>query len=128
MELLSRYNTAVDEGYPDAVADCFTADGYINGRSGHSIGTEELKLIGTKASPTYQARHVLSNILIAGRSEKGIADVRSHLFFYEVRPSGMTFVCSGIYTDVVVKDHGEWRFKSRVMTPAIGEVWPGQKL
>lgn len=129
LELLSRYNVAADEGDPEGVADCFTPDGFINGRSGHSIGHAELSKIGLKPTAEYQPRHIVTNSLIRGRAgESDVADVRSHLLFYEVTPSGMRFVASGIYTDVAVKVGGEWKFRSRVMTPAVGGTWPGQRL
>ena len=57
-------------------------------------------------------RHIVSNILISGRpAEKNVADVKSHLLFYEVKPEGFNFKTSGIYTDVVEKVNGSWKFR-----------------
>lgn len=129
MELLSRYNVAVGEGLPDDVAACFTEDGYVNGKNGLSVGHAALRRIGLLATPERKLRHIISNTLIRPRTgEPDVADVRSHLLYYEVTPAGIDFKASGIYTDVVVKTEGGWKFRSRVMTPALGGAWPGQKL
>ena len=129
MDLLSRYNVAVGEGHPDDVAACFTENGYVNGKNGLAVGHSALRKIGLLATPERKLRHIISNTLIRPRAaEPGVADVRSHLLYYEVTPSGIDFKASGIYTDVVVKIEGEWKFRSRVMTPTLGATWPGQTL
>ncbi|HJO69626.1 MAG TPA: nuclear transport factor 2 family protein, partial [Rhodospirillales bacterium] len=62
-------------------------------------------------------RHVVSNVLITeSKGDAGTAHVKSHLFYYEVTPDGFYFKTSGIYTDVVVRAEGTWKFRSRVMT------------
>lgn len=128
-DLLSRYNQAVGEGHPEEVAACFVEDGYVNGRNGLSRGHEQLRKIGLLATKACQLRHIVNNTLIRARAgEANVADVRSHLFYFEVTAAGFTFKASGIYTDVVVRIDGEWKFRSRVMTPTIGETWPGQVL
>lgn len=129
LELLSRYNQAVGEGDPEGVAACFTEDGYINGKNGYSQGPAQLRKIGLLATPERQLRHIVSNSIITARAETTeMADVRSHLLYFEVTSGGITFLASGIYTDVVAKIDGEWKFRSRVMTPAVGGTWPGQTL
>ena len=129
LELLSRYNVAVGEGRPDDVAACFTEDGYVNGKNGYSAGHEALRKIGLLATPERQLRHIVNNTIIRARAgEPDVADVRSHLLYFEVTAAGIEFKASGIYTDVVVKRDGEWKFRSRVMTPSVGGTWPGQKL
>ena len=117
MELFARYSHAVDGGDPDGVAHCFFDDGTFRGRSGFFVGCEELRKLGMTMTSALLPRHIVSNILISGRSaEKNVADVKSHLLFYEVTPAGFNFKTSGIYTDIVEKVNGSWKFRSRVMT------------
>jgi hypothetical protein len=117
MELITRYNHAVDGGDADGVADCFVENGTFRGRSGNFAGRSEIKKLGMTVTPALLPRHIVSNILITGRAgNANIADIKSHLFFYEVTPAGFHFKTSGIYNDVVVKIDGQWRFQSRVMT------------
>jgi hypothetical protein len=117
MELFARYSHAVDGGDPDGVADCFFDDGTFRGRSGFFPGRQELRKLGMTMTSACLPRHIVSNILITGRSgHKNVADVKSHLLFYEVKPEGFNFKTSGIYTDVVEKVDGSWKFRSRVMT------------
>lgn len=129
LELLSRYNQAVGEGDPEGVAACFTDDGYVNGKNGYSQGHAQLRKIGLLATAERQLRHIVTNTIITARAETtAVADVKSHLLYFEVTSAGITFLASGIYTDVVAKVDGEWKFRSRVMTPAVGGTWPGQRL
>lgn len=129
LELLSRYNVAVGEGRPDDVAACFTEEGYVNGKNGLSVGHAALRRIGLLATPERQLRHIVNNTIIRARaSEPGVADVRSHLLYFEVTAASIELKASGIYTDVVVRQDGEWKFRSRVMTPSVGGTWPGQKI
>lgn len=117
LELISRYNHAIDGGDPDGVGDCFVADGTFQGRSGFFSGRVELRKLGMTATAALLPRHVVSNVVITGRKgNPALADVKSHLFYYEVTPAGFNFKTSGVYTDVVEKSGGEWKFKSRVMT------------
>ena len=68
-------------------------------------------------------RHIVSNILVTPHAtEADVAEVRSHLLFYEVMPSNIHFKTSGVYTDVVVKVDGAWKFRSRLMTLDAPEV------
>lgn|ERR1043166_1626586 len=129
LELLSRYNQAVGEGDPEGVAACFTEDGYVNGKNGFSKGHEQLRKIGLLATAERQLRHIVNNSIIRARTGMSdTADVKSHLLYFEVTSAGIELKASGIYTDVVVKIDGEWKFRSRVMTPTIGKTWPGQVL
>jgi len=117
MELIAQYNHAIDGGDPDGVADCFVESGTFEGRSGYFAGRQELRKLGMTAGPALLPRHIVSNVLISGRSnEPGVADIKSHLFFYEVTPAGFNFKTSGVYADVVEKIDGAWKFRSRVMT------------
>jgi uncharacterized protein (TIGR02246 family) len=117
MELITRYNHAVDGGDPDGVADCFVEDGRFEGRSGLFIGRTEIRRLGMTVTSALLPRHIVSNILIElSRTERDVAHVKSHLFFYEVTPNGFHFKTSGIYTDVVVRRDEGWKFRSRRMT------------
>lgn len=126
-ELIARYNHAIDGGRPEAVADCFVDDGTFRGRSGFFSGRRELMKLGTTATSALLPRHVVSNVLIRGREhDPQVADVTSHLFYYEVTPKGFYFKTSGIYTDVVERTGDGWRFRSRVMTLDVARVPEGE--
>ena len=117
MELIWRYNHAIDAGDADGVADCFVPEGTFTGRSGHFAGRAELRKLGQTWRATLYPRHIVSNILITPRpGETDAADVKSHLFFYEVMAQGFHFKTSGIYTDHVVKTPEGWKFRARLMT------------
>ena len=117
MELIWRYNHAIDDGDADGVADCFVPDGMFEGRSGEFVGRAQLRKLGMTWKETLYPRHIVSNILVTAHpTEAGVAEARSHLFFYEVMASGFHFKTSGLYTDVVVKTGGAWKFRSRLMT------------
>ena len=117
MELITRYNHAVDGGNPDGVAACFLEDGKFEGISGRFVGHTELRKLGMTVTPARLPRHIVSNILIElSPNEKDVAHIKSHLFYYEVTPKGFYFKTSGIYTDVVVRRNGQWKFRSRLMT------------
>ena len=116
MELLARYSHAIDDGDADGVAGCFVPDGVFKGRSGTFVGHAEIRKLGMTWKETLYPRHVVSNILVTAHpTDSGVADVRSHLFFYEVMPAGFHFKTSGVYKDVVVKTNGTWKFRSRLM-------------
>ena len=116
-ELIARYNHAIDGGDPDGVAACFVSDGTFQGISGFFAGHAELRKLGMTLTEALIPRHMVSNVVIT--EEDGGADaaqVKSHLFYYEVTPDGFYFKTSGVYTDVVVRIDGAWKFRSRVMT------------
>lgn len=116
-ELIARYNHAIDGGDPDGVAACFVPDGTFQGRSGFFSGHAELRKLGMTITPALIPRHIVSNILITSAGEDpNTAQIKSHLLYYEITPNGFYFKTSGVYTDVVVKVGGDWRFRSRVMT------------
>ena len=117
MELIWRYNHAIDSGDADGVADCFVEDGVFKGRSGEFIGRANLRKLGMTWRKSLYPRHIVSNILVTPHAtDSNVAEVRSHLLFYEVMPSNIHFKTSGVYTDVVVKVDGAWKFRSRLMT------------
>jgi uncharacterized protein (TIGR02246 family) len=116
-ELIARYNHAIDGGDPDGVAACFANDGTFQGISGFFAGRAELRKLGMTLTEALIPRHVVSNVVIAeSEGDVDTAHIKSHLFYYEVTPEGFYFKTSGIYTDVVVRAEGAWKFRSRLMT------------
>jgi hypothetical protein len=117
MELIARYNHAIDGGDPDGVADCFLEDGIFQGRSGRFVGRAELRKLGMTLTPSCLPRHMVNNVLIDGEpGQPDVARIKSHLCFYEIKPEGFHFKTSGVYTDVVVRTPQGWKFKTRLMT------------
>jgi hypothetical protein len=122
-ELIARYNHAIDGGDPDGVADCFVEDGIFEGRSGRFVGHAELGKLGMTLTSDRIPRHIVSNVLVdAIPGESDSVQVKSHLLFYEVTPTGFNFKTSGVYTDVAVKRAGEWKFRSRLMTLDVAQA------
>ncbi len=117
-ELITRYNHAIDDGDPDALADCFIEGGVFEGRAGVFDGLDRIRELGMTVTPTLKPRHITYNILIDAKAdEPHAATVKSHLFFYEVLPEGLNFRMSGLYTDVVVRTPKGWKFRSRLLKP-----------
>jgi len=118
VELISRYNHAIDGGDPDGVADCFIEGGVFEGRAGVFAGAARLRELGMTVTETLKPRHITYNVLIEAKAdEKDAATVKSHLFFYEVFPDQLNFRMSGTYTDVVVRTEKGWKFRSRLLVP-----------
>ncbi len=124
-DLLARYCHAIDSGDCDGVAACFLEDAVFHGRAIRRGGHAEIRELGLERTPTHLPRHLVTNILIAPREqEPDVADVKSHLLSYAMTSSGISFMTSGTYQDVVVKTTQGWKFRTRVVNADVAAVAP----
>lgn len=115
-DLIARYSHAVDDGDPQGVVDCFVEDGVFKAYR-LLIGHAELRKLGEERTPERIPRHIVTNVLIQGRpNEPDVADAKCHLLSYGVTAKGVELRTSGMYDDVVVRQNGKWKFKSRLVT------------
>ncbi len=115
-ELTARYSFAIGDGDPDGVAACFTEEGVFNGRERRLVGRDQIRQLGHDRTATRLPRYIVTNFLITARSgEEDACDVRTELLSYVYTPSGVNFLTSGFYEDIVVKIDGEWYFRQRTV-------------
>ena len=117
LELMVRYNRAVDGGDGPAFAECWTEDGRLQGTSATAEGRAELLALPPKlraASP--HTRHWNANILLEGDGDEARAS--AYLLVVDVS-DGPRLRSSGIYHDTLRHVDGEWRFVTRSVTPDV---------
>jgi len=115
LDLLARYNYAIDDGDGDAWAASFTQDGVFTSPSGIFAGREALR----KFANEYQrgGLHVTSNHIITGDGND--AKMRCYLQLVTApRGEKPEIRFCGRYADVLVKTGAGWRFKTRTVGPA----------
>jgi uncharacterized protein (TIGR02246 family) len=109
LNLLSRYNHAIDLRNPDLWADCFTEDGEFDARPvTHCHGRAELHDFAARSLG--RTRHWNTNVMVEGDGDRAT----SHLYLMTVTPGadakpGVT----GVYTDQLVKQDGQWKIQKR---------------
>ena len=108
LQLLYRYNHAIDNGDAEGWADTFTADAVFDAGGNLMSGREDLVAF---ASSVHGSRHVVANpvIDIAGDT----ATVRAYILLSRGEPLSVV----GTYEDDVVRTDDGWRFAKRVFTP-----------
>jgi len=111
-QLYAKYNHAIDSGDAEGWADTFTPDGVFNARF---TGREALMgFIKTwKEGGGLSRRHWNSNLHVVGTAEGAKGAV--YLMLWDVSAQPQKIFTTGIYEDVLVKNTGGWRFKSRVV-------------
>ena len=116
LDLLGRYNYAIDDCNGDAWAACFTEDRVFSSPNGTVTGHEALR----KFADEYPSGtlHYTSNHVITGDGDH--AQMRCYLQFVSAPPDKKPAVrFCGRYEDVLVKTADGWRFKSRAIGPAL---------
>ena len=110
MELMARYNHAIDGGDAEAWAGTFTGDGVFEGSAGTVRGREELLAFVRGRDPSRRVRHWNNNILIEGEGDEAAAKV--YLVTFDVSgPPALRI--SGVYHDRLRRVNGEWKFAHR---------------
>lgn len=110
--LYARYNHAIRERDGVAWADCFTHDAVFSNRQGSTTGRDALIAYGTAFSTAVDARYWIDNLVLEATSD-GAAGT-CYLVIWHVgggQPPRMSL--TGVYTDRLVKQDGEWLFASR---------------
>jgi 3-phenylpropionate/cinnamic acid dioxygenase small subunit len=121
-ELLSRFAWTYDEGDFERHADCFFADAVFEI---DPAGGEPVRVVGREAIVRMQStahsqqgdqrRHIVSN-LVFDREAEDSAEIRSYLTLGVVAEGRLTIALTGWFRDVVGRDGGRWRFRSRRLT------------
>jgi uncharacterized protein (TIGR02246 family) len=108
LQLLYRYNHAIDGGDASGWADLFTKDGVFDVGGEPMVGRDALVEF---AANVHGLRHVVVNPLI--ELEGDSATVRAYLFVLH----GSAIAVTGSYLDEVVRTADGWRFAKRSFTP-----------
>ncbi len=108
LQLLYRYNHAIDGGDAHGWADTFTEDGAFDVAGQVTTGREALE---AWAANVKGLRHVVANPLIDVAGDA--ATVRAYIIAF----TGTTPLVVGTYSDELVRTAEGWRFAKRVFTP-----------
>ncbi len=113
MELVARYNHAIDYGDPGGWAATFAEDGTFEMPGRKISGPSELEKFATEfASTQAGTRHWTNNLLIEGEGDR--ATLRCYLCL--LKSGTGEPVTTGLYTDELVRVDGAWRFAARVVS------------
>jgi uncharacterized protein (TIGR02246 family) len=108
LQLLYRYNHAVDGADAEAWADTFTPDGVLDAGGRVMSGRDEFVAFAKTVSGI---RHMVVNPIVEVSGDS--AHVRAYLMVLRGGAIGSV----GIYDDQVVRTDDGWRFIKRVFTP-----------
>jgi uncharacterized protein (TIGR02246 family) len=108
LQLLYRYNHAIDSGDALGWAGTFTPDGVFDVAGQVRSGRDELVAF---AAGVHGYRHTVVNPVVDVAGDA--ATVRAYWVVYQ----GTAVAALGTYEDEVVRTPGGWRFAKRVSTP-----------
>ena len=119
-DMLGKAGWAYDQGELDYLSGIFTEDALFTltitgqGQVGNFEGRETIHglYVGAKESQTDQRRHVVSNIFFEDETDDSVTAV-SYLTLISVEDGALNVISSGIYTDKVVLEDGNWMIKHR---------------
>ena len=114
MELMARYNHAIDSSQPEDWADTFTEDGVFEGSAMTVRGREEMLAFVRNRDQSNPIRHWNNNILIDGDGDDATAKV--YLVTFDVTGPPEVRV-SGMYHDTLKRVDGQWKFTHRKVQP-----------
>lgn len=109
LELVARYNHAIDSGNGKAWADTFTEDGVFETARGKTEGRDALqKFVEGMAANMPGIRHWNNNHVIEGDGDKATHTCYLMLLRPEADPA-----FTSRYEDSLVKVNGQWKFAHR---------------
>ena len=109
LELVARYNHALDSGNGNAWADTFTADGVFETARGKTEGHDALvKFVDGFAANMPGARHWNNNHVIEGDGNKA-----THTCYLMLVRPGAEAMSGSRYEDQLAKVDGKWKFIHR---------------
>ena len=111
LNLIARYNHAIDLVNPEMWADCFTEDGEFDARPvTHCHGRAELLEFCQHAQG--RVRHWTSNLLVEGEGDTATAS----RYLMALTPGAVAEPgVTGVYHDQLVKQDGDWKIKRRFL-------------
>jgi len=111
-ELRARYSFLVDQGKGPEAADLFTEDGEFHGPVRSYVGRDEHIKHYSQQILSGMWHFICNEIIdIDGDSATGQCYCEMPSVF-----EGESYVCACRYDDVLVKQDGRWKFKSRTVT------------
>jgi hypothetical protein len=116
LNLLGKYNFAIDFGDAEAWADTFTPQGVFESPQTKAQGRDELVSFAAGfASQLKGARHWVNNIVVEGDGNN--ATTKAYLVLYLMGgEGGPKAIATGIYNDTLTKTGGAWKFTGRKVT------------
>jgi len=122
MELVSRYNWAIDHNNAEEWADVFTADGrFLAYGEVRGEGRDNLlAYIRKSAAAGNKKRHWTSNAIIEGDGDR--ARLKLYIMALDIS-AGIRPYIMGEYDDTLVRVDGRWKFKERNVTLCAGKSW-----
>jgi hypothetical protein len=115
LDLMGRYNFAIDFGQAQDWADCFTDDGVFESPLSTASGRAELVAFAEAGASAKGVRHWVNNAVLAGDGAQASADVYLNLFQLAEEGAPRTLV-AGRYADTLAKVGGAWKFRRRTVT------------
>jgi ketosteroid isomerase-like protein len=117
-ELIARYNHSIDANDMVTWLDCWTEDAVFDGIGKYLVGKAAIAAFAKNYARDYLSvmpgcRHFTVNI--TSRIEGEQATSRSYLQLWSTGAKGAQIAFTGVYTDKLVKQGGEWRFAGRKM-------------
>ncbi len=113
-QLVARYNHAIDGGDGRAYADAFIEDGVLDAGDLVLEGRAALAAFADSFPRSVRApRHVATNLVIDGDGDQAELRAYVQLYVLDGDPPYQQVSASGIYTDVLTKSDGRWRFVRR---------------
>lgn len=115
LDLLGKYNFAIDFGHAEDWADTFTDDGVFESPLSKASGRAELLAFAEQGAQATGVRHWVNNVVIDGQGDRANAEV--YLVLYQLGAEGgpQTLV-AGRYRDALAKIAGTWKFRHREVT------------
>ena len=114
LNLLGKYNFAIDFGQAEDWANTFTDDGVFESPISSARGRAEL-IAFAQAGASANVRHWVNNVVMDGDGAAATTDV--YLILYQLGgEGGPSYLVAGRYNDTLAKVGGAWKFRHRKVT------------
>ncbi len=116
--LYAEYNDAIRLADGAAWAACFTDTATFSNRRERVTGRQSLAAYGAAFSTAVAARYWINNLLLESTGTGATATSANGTCYLEILHVGKDATpprisLTGIYTDVLVREDGRWKFASR---------------